>query len=115
MLCPTSCPTGKAEDVVRVPHISLGLQNTFLAVAQLSTSFLVSRFSFLVSRLSSLLLSISPFLLLAVAVLLVMPRAIVVRRLHFNAAHRLHNPAKSAEWNRTTFGPCNNANYHGHN
>lgn len=44
-----------------------------------------------------------------------MPRATVVRRAHFNAAHRLHNPAQSDEWNRRTFGPCNNANFHGHN
>ncbi len=44
-----------------------------------------------------------------------MPRCTVVRRVHFNAAHRLHNPAYSDEWNRTTFGPCNNPNYHGHN
>ena len=44
-----------------------------------------------------------------------MATCVVVRRLHFNAAHRLHNPARSAEWNRTTFGPCNNPNYHGHN
>ncbi|MGQ0703265.1 MAG: 6-pyruvoyl trahydropterin synthase family protein [Gemmatimonadales bacterium] len=44
-----------------------------------------------------------------------MPRCVVARRVHFNAAHRLHNPARSAEWNRTTFGPCNNPNYHGHN
>jgi len=44
-----------------------------------------------------------------------MPQALVVRRIHFNAAHRLHNPAKSDEWNRATFGPCNNPNYHGHN
>lgn len=44
-----------------------------------------------------------------------MPRALVVRRAHFNAAHRLHNAAQSAEWNRTTFGPCNNPNFHGHN
>jgi 6-pyruvoyltetrahydropterin/6-carboxytetrahydropterin synthase len=44
-----------------------------------------------------------------------MPRALVVRRVHFNAAHRLHNPAHSDEWNRATFGPCNNPNYHGHN
>ena len=44
-----------------------------------------------------------------------MPRALVVRRAHFNAAHRLHNPAHSAEWNRDTFGPCNNPNFHGHN
>ena len=40
-----------------------------------------------------------------------MPRCTVVRRVHFNAAHRLHNPARSDDWNRTTFGPCNNPNY----
>ena len=44
-----------------------------------------------------------------------MPRCTVVRRAHFNAAHRLHNPAKSDEWNAATFGLCNNPNYHGHN
>jgi 6-pyruvoyltetrahydropterin/6-carboxytetrahydropterin synthase len=44
-----------------------------------------------------------------------MPRAIVVRRGHFNAAHRLHNPARTDEWNRATFGPCNHPNFHGHN
>lgn len=44
-----------------------------------------------------------------------MPRCTVVRRMHFNAAHRLHNPARSDEWNSATFGPCNNPNYHGHN
>ena len=44
-----------------------------------------------------------------------MPRCIVARRVHFNATHRLHNPARSEEWNRETFGPCNNPNYHGHN
>ena len=44
-----------------------------------------------------------------------MPRCLVARRMHFNAAHRLHNPARSDEWNRETFGPCNNPNYHGHN
>ena len=27
-----------------------------------------------------------------------MPHALVVRRAHFNAAHRLHNPARSDEW-----------------
>lgn len=35
--------------------------------------------------------------------------------MHFNAAHRLHNPALSDEENRKLFGPCNNPNYHGHN
>ena len=42
-------------------------------------------------------------------------RAAVYRRAHFNAAHRLHNPAWSDERNREVFGPCNNANFHGHN
>ena len=44
-----------------------------------------------------------------------MPSCIITRRVHFNAAHRLHNPAESDAWNRATFGPCNNPNYHGHN
>ena len=44
-----------------------------------------------------------------------MPSCVVVRRLHFNAAHRLHNPSQSDEWNRRVFGACNLPNYHGHN
>ena len=44
-----------------------------------------------------------------------MPRCSVTRRVHFNAAHRLHNPARPDDWNRGTFGVCNNPNYHGHN
>ncbi|NND71995.1 MAG: 6-carboxytetrahydropterin synthase [Rhodothermales bacterium] len=39
----------------------------------------------------------------------------VTRRMQFNAAHRLHNPNKSDEWNKATFGKCNSPNYHGHN
>ncbi len=39
----------------------------------------------------------------------------VTRKVHFNASHRLHNPDKSDEWNRKTFGKCNNPNWHGHN
>ena len=39
----------------------------------------------------------------------------VTRRAHFNAAHRLHNPAKSHAWNQVAFGKCNNPNWHGHN
>ncbi len=39
----------------------------------------------------------------------------VTRRAHFNAAHRLHNPDKSDNWNRETFGKCNLPNWHGHN
>lgn len=37
------------------------------------------------------------------------------RKVHFNAAHRLHNPNKSIEWNKETFGLCNHENWHGHN
>lgn len=44
-----------------------------------------------------------------------MTRCAVTRRSHFNAAHRLHNPARSEAWNREIFGLCNNPNYHGHN
>ena len=44
-----------------------------------------------------------------------MARCTVTRRLHFNAAHRLHNPDRPDDWNRATFGVCNNPNYHGHN
>jgi len=44
-----------------------------------------------------------------------MPHCVVARRIHFNAAHRLHNSARPDDWNRATFGPCNNPNYHGHN
>lgn len=39
----------------------------------------------------------------------------VFRKEHFNAAHRLHNPAWSEEKNKSIFGKCNNPNYHGHN
>jgi 6-pyruvoyltetrahydropterin/6-carboxytetrahydropterin synthase len=42
-------------------------------------------------------------------------RIAVFRKAHFNAAHRLHNPAWSDEKNQAVFGLCNNANYHGHN
>jgi len=44
-----------------------------------------------------------------------MPKVYVTRSAHFNAAHRLHNPVKSDEWNRQTFGKCNSPNWHGHN
>jgi 6-pyruvoyltetrahydropterin/6-carboxytetrahydropterin synthase len=44
-----------------------------------------------------------------------MPRCRVTRRVHFNAAHRLHNPDRSDAWNEATFGVCNNPNFHGHN
>jgi 6-pyruvoyltetrahydropterin/6-carboxytetrahydropterin synthase len=44
-----------------------------------------------------------------------MPRVTVTRRLRFNAAHRVHNPALSDEENAAIFGKCNNPNWHGHN
>ena len=44
-----------------------------------------------------------------------MPDVIVTRRLMFNAAHRVHNPALSDEENVRLFGKCNNPNWHGHN
>ena len=44
-----------------------------------------------------------------------MPTVTVTRRLHFNAAHRVHNPALSDDENRRLFGKCNNPNWHGHN
>ncbi len=42
-------------------------------------------------------------------------RVTVFRKEHFNAAHRLHNPAWSTERNKAVFGLCNNENFHGHN
>src|SRR6476661_240746 len=42
-------------------------------------------------------------------------RISVFRKEHFNAAHRLHNPAWTEEKNYAVFGKCNNPHYHGHN
>ncbi len=42
-------------------------------------------------------------------------RTAVYRKAHFNAAHRLHNPAFDDKTNEDVFGLCNNPNYHGHN
>ncbi|MEO8336297.1 MAG: 6-carboxytetrahydropterin synthase [bacterium] len=43
------------------------------------------------------------------------PHVTVTRRLMFNAAHRVHNPALSDDENTQLFGKCNNPNWHGHN
>jgi 6-pyruvoyltetrahydropterin/6-carboxytetrahydropterin synthase len=43
------------------------------------------------------------------------PRVTVTRRIKFNAAHRVYNPALSDEENTRLFGKCNNPNWHGHN
>jgi 6-pyruvoyltetrahydropterin/6-carboxytetrahydropterin synthase len=39
----------------------------------------------------------------------------VFRKEHFNAAHRIFNPAWTDERNREVFGKCSNPYYHGHN
>ncbi|HQY10653.1 MAG TPA: 6-carboxytetrahydropterin synthase [Ferruginibacter sp.] len=39
----------------------------------------------------------------------------VYRKEHFNAAHRLYNPAWDEATNDRVFGKCNNPNFHGHN
>ena len=44
-----------------------------------------------------------------------MPIVTVTRRLHFNAAHRVHNPSLPDAENKELFGKCNNPNWHGHN
>jgi 6-pyruvoyltetrahydropterin/6-carboxytetrahydropterin synthase len=44
-----------------------------------------------------------------------MPIVTIVRRLTFNAAHRVHNPELSDLENARLFGKCNNPNWHGHN
>ena len=43
------------------------------------------------------------------------PRVAVYRHEHFNAAHRIHNPALSDAENARIYGKCNNPNGHGHN
>ena len=42
-------------------------------------------------------------------------RISVFRQAHFNAAHRLTNPAWTEQENERVFGKCNNEYYHGHN
>ncbi|MEY4113924.1 MAG: hypothetical protein RLZ76_617 [Bacteroidota bacterium] len=39
----------------------------------------------------------------------------LTRKEHFNAAHKLYNPAWSREKNEDVFGKCANENWHGHN
>jgi len=39
----------------------------------------------------------------------------LTRTEHFNAAHRLHNPAFDDATNDKLFGKCNNPHFHGHN
>ena len=39
----------------------------------------------------------------------------ITRQVHFNSAHRLHNPVKSQAWNVKQYGLCTNPHWHGHN
>ncbi|MBK8847682.1 MAG: 6-carboxytetrahydropterin synthase [Bacteroidetes bacterium] len=39
----------------------------------------------------------------------------VIRKEHFNAAHKVFNPEWSDEKNHEVFGKCSNPNWHGHN
>ncbi len=39
----------------------------------------------------------------------------ITRQVHFNAAHRLHNPTRSRAWNERHYGVCANPHWHGHN
>ena len=39
----------------------------------------------------------------------------ITRQVHFNSAHRLHNPTKSQRWNQEKYGLCTNPHWHGHN
>jgi 6-pyruvoyltetrahydropterin/6-carboxytetrahydropterin synthase len=43
-----------------------------------------------------------------------MPSAVTVK-VYFEAAHRLHNPARPDAWNHDVYGKCNNPYGHGHN
>ena len=44
-----------------------------------------------------------------------MEKVAVIRKEHFNAAHRLYNKAWSDERNEKVFGKCALPHYHGHN
>jgi 6-pyruvoyltetrahydropterin/6-carboxytetrahydropterin synthase len=53
--------------------------------------------------------------LLNFASLYIMPVFYLTRKEHFNAAHKLYNPAWTKERNDEVFGKCANENWHGHN
>ena len=44
-----------------------------------------------------------------------MDKTSVIRKEHFNSAHRLNNPNWTKEKNLSFYGKCNNPNFHGHN
>lgn len=44
-----------------------------------------------------------------------MPKILVTRKEHFNAAHKMFRPDWPKEKNEAVFGKCANENWHGHN
>ena len=44
-----------------------------------------------------------------------MNKTSVIRKEHFNSAHRLNNPNWTKEKNLSFYGKCNNPNFNGHN
>ena len=42
-------------------------------------------------------------------------KAHLTRRYLFSASHRLHSDSMPDDWNRATYGKCNNPHGHGHN
>ncbi|MBY0472611.1 6-carboxytetrahydropterin synthase [bacterium] len=44
-----------------------------------------------------------------------MSKVYLIRKAHFSAAHRLYNPEMTESDNWGIYGPCTNANGHGHN
>ncbi|PYX35974.1 MAG: 6-pyruvoyl tetrahydrobiopterin synthase [Acidobacteria bacterium] len=42
-------------------------------------------------------------------------KAYLTRRYLFSASHRLHSDSMPDDWNRETYGKCNNPHGHGHN
>ena len=45
--------------------------------------------------------------------MVIMPTSVTVK-VYFEAAHRLHNPSQTDQWNKETYGKCNNPHGHGH-
>jgi 6-pyruvoyltetrahydropterin/6-carboxytetrahydropterin synthase len=106
----TSCPSaGKTVGRVRTSKIRPGFKKPLRPIFSGAPPYL-AELLFCTPPLSS------PAELLRVRYLtLNMPRVTVTRRLRFNAAHRVHNPALSEAENSRLFGKCNNPNWHGHN
>src|SRR5205814_5659925 len=66
------------------------------------------------ARLDRLCLALSPYCSISILAK-ERPMTRLSKKFEFATSHRLHNPALSADANRTTFGKCNNPHGHGHN